>query len=229
MMEHAILEKQLHIQFTNKELLTQAFTHSSYVNEHGLEPIEDNERLEFLGDAALELAVSNYLYRQVPSMSEGDMTKMRAFLVRESTLFTVATKLHFGDYLLLGRGEESSGGRKRPSILADVFEAFLGALYVDQGFDRVDTFLAEHLYIYAHTPQFSSSMDYKTTLQEIVQQDSRSTVTYSIIEERGPAHNREFIAEAHIEGCVTTTGMGKSKKEAEQRAAKEAIDILKST
>lgn len=228
-MDHALLERQLNIEFMNKKLFTQAFTHSSYVNEHGLHQIEDNERLEFLGDAALELAVSDYLYRETPPMSEGEMTKMRAFLVCESTLCTVAKNLQLGDYLLLGKGEENSGGRSRPSILADVFEAFLGALYVDQGFDRVDAFLAEHLYVYAHTSQFSQAMDYKTTLQEIVQQDSRSTVTYTIIDERGPAHNREFIARAHIEGRITTTGTGKSKKEAEQRAAKEAIDFLEST
>ncbi|HLR14869.1 MAG TPA: ribonuclease III [Bacillota bacterium] len=226
-MDYQLLQQKLGITFQNENILKQAFIHSSYVNEHRLERADDNERLEFLGDAILELGVSHFLYHRIPAMSEGEMTKLRAFLVRESTLFSVAKKLEFGQFLMLGKGEESSGGRKRPSILADVFEAFLGALYVDQGFDRVYEFLEEHLYIYAGPSQFSSAMDYKTTLQEIVQRESRQQVSYAIIEERGPAHDREFVAQVTVNEWLATTGTGLSKKEAEQRAAKKAIDSLR--
>lgn len=225
-MDHALLERKLGIEFIDKEILKQAFIHSSYVNEQQLHQTDDNERLEFLGDAVLELAVSNFLYDKVPLLVEGDMTKVRAFLVCEATLCSVAEQLDLGAYLLLGKGEERTGGRNRPSILADVFEAFLGALYVDQGFERVCTFLAEFLYVHASTPQFSSGMDYKTTLQEHVQQEQGAQVTYTIIEESGPAHDREFVAQAEIKGHVTTKGRGKSKKEAEQRAAQKVLATL---
>lgn len=227
-MDYQLLQKNLGITFQDENILKQAFIHSSYVNEHRLERTDDNERLEFLGDAVLELGVSHFLYHRAPAMSEGEMTKLRAFLVRESTLSTVAKTLEFGQFLLLGRGEETSGGRKRPSILADVFEAFLGALYVDQGFDHVYQFLEEHLYIYAEPSQFSSTMDYKTTLQEIVQRESGKKVSYEIIEERGPAHDREFVAQVAVNEWLVTTGTGLSKKEAEQRAAKKAIDSIRS-
>lgn len=226
-MDFHLLQKKLGVKFHNETMLKQAFIHSSYVNEHKLEQTDDNERLEFLGDAVLELSVSKFLFNQLPLMSEGEMTKLRAYLVRESTLYSVANTLDFGSFLMLGRGEESSGGRKRPSILADVFEAFLGALYVDQGFDCVYTFLAEYLYVNVGTSQFLPTIDYKTTLQEVVQQESGKKVTYTIIEERGPAHDREFVARVKVNEVVITTGIGLSKKEAEQRAAKEAIDLLK--
>lgn len=226
-MDFHLLQKRLGVKFHNEAILKQAFIHSSYVNEHKLQQTDDNERLEFLGDAVLELSVSKFLFDQLPLMSEGEMTKLRAYLVRESTLYSVANTLEFGSFLMLGKGEESSGGRERPSILADVFEAFLGALYVDQGFDCVYSFLAEYLYVNVGTSQFLPTIDYKTTLQEIVQQESGKKVTYTIIEERGPAHDREFVAQVKVNEVVMTTGIGLSKKEAEQRAAKEAIDLLK--
>ncbi len=227
-MNHHLLQSNLGITFQNQTILKQAFIHSSYVNEHQLERTEDNERLEFLGDAVLELGVSEFLFSQTPAMSEGEMTKLRAYLVRESTLSSVAKSLDFGTFLLLGKGEEASGGKERPSILADVFEAFLGALYEDQGFNEVYDFLEKHLFIYVEPSEFISTMDYKTTLQEIIQQQSGKTVAYSIIEERGPAHDREFVAQVKVNDVITTTGTGLSKKEAEQRAAKEAIDRLES-
>jgi len=225
-MNHHLLQSNLGINFQNQTILKQAFIHSSYVNEHQLEQTEDNERLEFLGDAVLELGVSEFLFSQTPAMSEGEMTKLRAYLVRESTLSSVAKTLNFGEFLLLGKGEEMSGGKERPSILADVFEAFLGALYEDQGFSEVYDFLEKHLFIYVEPSEFISTMDYKTTLQEMIQQQSGKTVTYAIIEERGPAHDREFVAQVKVNDVITTTGTGLSKKEAEQRAAKEAIDRL---
>lgn len=226
-MDYTLLQENLGITFQNEDILKQAFIHSSYVNEHRLESTGDNERLEFLGDAVLELGVSHFLYHRTPAMSEGEMTKLRAFLVRESTLCKVAKDLGFGQFLMLGKGEETSGGRKRPSILADVFEAFLGALYVDQGFERVYRFLENHLYIYAEPSLFSSTMDYKTTLQEIVQRESGKKVHYEIIEERGPAHDRMFVAQVTVNKWLVTTGTGLSKKEAEQRAAKKAIDSIR--
>lgn len=227
-MNHHLLQSNLGLNFQNQTILKQAFIHSSYVNEHQLERTEDNERLEFLGDAVLELGVSEFLFSQTPAMSEGEMTKLRAYLVRESTLSSVAKSLDFGTFLLLGKGEEASGGKERPSILADVFEAFLGALYEDQGFNEVYDFLEKHLFIYVEPSEFISTMDYKTTLQELIQKQSGKTVAYSIIEERGPAHDREFVAQVKVNDVITTTGTGLSKKEAEQRAAKEAIDRLES-
>lgn len=221
-MELHLLQQKLNIIFNDQNLLKQAFIHSSYINEHQLSQTDDNERLEFLGDAVLELAVSDYLYDQLPAMSEGEMTKIRAFLVRESTLSSVAVKLEFGNFLLLGKGEENTGGRERPSILADVFEAFLGALYVDQGFDHVCAFLTQYLYVYVGKPT-----DYKTTLQELIQQESGKTVSYTIIEEKGPAHDRVFVAQVQINDYLTTTGIGRSKKIAEQQAAREAIHKLR--
>src|SRR5699024_10102448 len=145
-MSFSQLEKKLDIVFNDKNLLKQAFTHSSYVNEHRDKNISDNERLEFLGDAVLELGVSEYLYKQKERLAEGDLTKLRASIVCEPSLVEFSLQLDFGDFLLLGHGEEQSGGRKRPAILADVFEAFLGALYLDQGYDAVIQFLKQYVY-----------------------------------------------------------------------------------
>src|SRR5690625_1505311 len=138
-------KKKLDISFTNHDLLRQAFTHSSYVNEHRKKQFTDNERLEFLGDAVLELGISQYLYRHHPQMPEGEMTKLRAAIVCEESLVDFAQDLEFGDYILLGKGEEQTGGRTRPALLADVFESFLGALYLDQGYDQVLLFLEDHI------------------------------------------------------------------------------------
>src|SRR5699024_1175985 len=183
------LEKQLDITFNDKSLLKQAFTHSSYVNEHRDESFSDNERLEFLGDAVLELGVSQYLYKQKERLAEGDLTKLRASIVCEPSLVEFSRELNFGDYLLLGKGEEQSGGRERPAILADVFEAFLGALYLDQGYDIVIQFLIQYVYPKITTGAFSHEMDYKSKLQEQVQQNRNHSIDYMIADEKGPSHD----------------------------------------
>ncbi|TFJ94634.1 ribonuclease III [Lentibacillus salicampi] len=225
-MSFSQLEKQLDITFHDHDLLKQAFTHSSYVNEHRDKQFSDNERLEFLGDAVLELGVSQYLYKQKERLAEGDLTKLRASIVCEPSLFEFSRDMNFGDYLLLGRGEEQSGGRERPAILADVFEAFLGALYLDQGYDVVIQFLKTYVYPKITTGAFSHAMDYKSKLQEYVQQHRNHSIDYVIADEKGPSHDKEFVAQAIINGDVTGKGTGHTKKEAEQRAAKHALDTL---
>lgn len=221
------LQDKLNIQFTNEHLLIQAFTHSSYVNEHRIKPSEDNERLEFLGDAVLELTVSHYLFNYYPAMSEGDLTKLRAAIVCEPSLVQFANQLSFGEYVLLGKGEELTGGRTRPALLADVFESFIGALYLDQGLEKVIEFLQKVIYPKVNEGAFSHVMDYKSQLQEIVQRSGQGALEYLIIQEKGPAHNREFVSRVALNGEILGTGIGKSKKEAEQKAAKEALDKLK--
>ncbi|MEN2766480.1 ribonuclease III [Ornithinibacillus xuwenensis] len=220
------LEAMLDIEFLNIEVITQAFTHSSYVNEHREKNYSDNERLEFLGDAVLELGVSQYLFRKYPKMPEGEMTKLRAAIVCEPSLELFARRLHFGEHILLGKGEEMTGGRNRPALLADVFEAFLGALYLDKGFDTALDFLEKHVFPQIDTGAFSHGMDYKSKLQEIVQQDKNRTIEYKIVDEKGPSHNKEFVAEISINQTVFGVGVGRTKKEAEQRAAKNALDKL---
>ncbi|WP_163970696.1 ribonuclease III [Oceanobacillus halotolerans] len=223
-MDFAQLESQLQIKFGDQSLLRQAFTHSSYVNEHRGIQSSDNERLEFLGDAVLELGVSQYLYRKNKQMPEGELTKLRAAIVCEASLVNFATELNFGKYILLGKGEEQTGGRERPALLADVFEAFLGALYVDQGFDKALAFLEEHVFPKIKTGAFSHAMDYKSQLQEFVQQYKNQSIEYKIVAEKGPSHNKEFIAQVCIKDQVAGEGIGRTKKEAEQRAAKLALD-----
>ncbi|MFD2628353.1 ribonuclease III [Oceanobacillus kapialis] len=223
-MNIAELEKQLAIPFNNHALIEQAFTHSSYVNEHRNELIVDNERLEFLGDAVLELGVSQYLYKENEAMPEGEMTKLRAAIVCEPSLENFAKALEFGKYIRLGKGEEQTGGRERPALLADVFEAFLGALYLDKGFDEALAFLEKFVFPKITTGAFSHAMDYKSQLQELVQQYKHQTITYMIVEETGPSHDREFSAEVRVSDKVTGQGKGRTKKEAEQKAAKDALD-----
>ncbi|WP_047981301.1 ribonuclease III [Ornithinibacillus contaminans] len=223
-MNQTKLEAMLDLRFHNIAVIKQAFTHSSYVNEHRDQRYSDNERLEFLGDAVLELGVSQYLYRKYPNMPEGEMTKLRAAIVCEPSLEAFARSLSFGEHILLGKGEEMTGGRTRPALLADVFEAFLGALYLDQGFDTALQFLEKYVFPKIDTGAFSHAMDYKSKLQEIVQQDKNKTIDYAIIDETGPSHNKEFVAELRINGEVWGSGVGRTKKESEQRAAKDALD-----
>ncbi|MFD1038018.1 ribonuclease III [Virgibacillus byunsanensis] len=218
------LQDQLGITFNNHDLITQAFTHSSYVNEHREVPSSDNERLEFLGDAVLELGVSQYLFRKNDNMAEGELTKLRAAIVCEASLVNFARELQLGDHILLGRGEEQTGGRDRPALLADVFEAFLGALYLDQGFEIALDFLKKYVFPKISTGAFSHAMDYKSQLQEFVQQYKNRTIEYRIVEEKGPSHNKEFVAQVVIQENIAGVGVGRTKKEAEQRAAKNALD-----
>ena len=222
------LQHKLHIQFHDRQLLKQAFTHASYVNEHRYSQHADNERLEFLGDAVLEVTVSEYLYRLFPDRPEGELTKLRAAIVCEPSLVKFAENLEFGHYVLLGKGEELTGGRTRPALLADVFESFVGALYLDQGLDAVKSFLERHMF-----PKLELGVggklqitDYKTELQELTQHHNLGALEYRIVEERGPAHEREFVSEVHMDGRCLGRGMGRSKKEAEQQAAAVALQEL---
>ncbi len=215
------------IQFNNSSLLYQAFTHSSYVNEHRRKFFTDNERLEFLGDAVLELSVSQYLFQQYSLMSEGQLTKLRAAIVCEPSLVVFANELGFGKYVLLGKGEELTGGRERPALLADVFEAFIGALYLDQGLEEVVLFLEKVVFPKIETGAFSHVMDYKSQLQEVIQQKNNGSLSYEIVEEKGPAHNRTFVSRVLLNTKELGVGKGRSKKEAEQQAARIAIHAIK--
>ncbi|MFX3624625.1 MAG: ribonuclease III [Ectobacillus sp.] len=220
-------QQRIGITFKNEKLLIQAFTHSSYVNEHRKKPHEDNERLEFLGDAVLELTVSQYLFQKYPTMSEGELTKLRAAIVCEPSLVQFANELLFGELVLLGKGEEMTGGRERPALLADVFEAFIGALYLDQGLEQVWSFLKTVVYPKINEGAFSHVMDFKSQLQELIQRDGSGSIEYQILQEKGPAHNREFVSRVTLNGVALGIGNGKSKKEAEQHAAEEALRKLK--
>ncbi|CAM3716808.1 ribonuclease III [Cohnella lubricantis] len=217
------LQDRLGIKFRDGSLLRQAFTHTSYVNEHRGARTEHNERLEFLGDAVLQLTVSEVLYRMYPDRPEGELTRLRASIVCEPSLVRFAEALDFGQVVLLGKGEELTGGRTRPSLLADAFEAFVGALYLDQGLNVVRTFLDKHLF--AHLPKESRLplKDHKTELQERVQQWSLGQLEYRTVEERGPAHDREFVVIVSVGEQPLGEGVGRSKKEAEQQAASRAL------
>ncbi|NLY78460.1 MAG: ribonuclease III [Lysinibacillus sp.] len=221
-----LLEEELNIFFKNKNLLYQAFTHSSYVNEHRRKLFVDNERLEFLGAAVLELSVSKYLFERYPHMSEGELTKLRASIVCEPSLVIFANELNFGKYVLLGKGEELTGGRERPALLADVFESFIGALYLDQGLEAVVQFLQRVVFPKVEVGAFSHVMDFKSQLQEMVQQSNTGVLNYEIIDEKGPAHNRTFVSRVLLNGKELGIGRGKSKKEAEQQAAQNAMVTL---
>lgn len=217
------LQERMELTFENRKLLTQAFTHSSYVNEHRIYSFQDNERLEFLGDAVLELAVSQFLFKKFNTMSEGDMTKLRASIVCEPSLARFAEELEFGKAVLLGKGEEMTGGRERPALLADVFEAFVGALYLDQGLEAVYQFLDKTMYPQINDGAFSHMMDFKSQLQEYIQRDNLGQIKYLIVQEKGPAHNREFVSEVQLNEVGLGVGTGRSKKEAEQHAAQQAL------
>ncbi|MDU0201390.1 MULTISPECIES: ribonuclease III [Paenibacillus] len=217
------LQQRIGITFRKSELLKQAFTHSSYVNEHRIAGHKDNERLEFLGDAVLELTVSEFLYDSYPGRSEGELTKLRASIVCEPSLVTFAEDLDFGAFVLLGKGEELTGGRNRPALLADVFESFIGALYLDQGIDVVKSFLKKYVFANISSEGKLLVIDYKTQLQEHTQHHGMGSLEYRIVNERGPAHEREFVAEVHMDADLLGTGAGRSKKEAEQQAAAQAL------
>lgn len=217
------LQESLQIYFHAPALMKQAFTHASYRNEHRKSSLQDNERLEFLGDAVLEVVVSEHLYTTQPNLPEGELTRLRAAIVCEASLVLFARKLEFDKYVRLGRGEERSGGRHRPALLADVFEAFIGALYLDSGLDAVKAFATKHI-----LAEFSDSVtaDYKTRLQEWVQQHLGQELKYETLEERGPAHAREFVVQVLVDHESLGHGTGKSKKEAEQHAARMALEVL---
>ena len=222
------LQGTLSYQFQDISFLRLALTHSSYAHECP-RPTKGqfNERIEYLGDAVLELIVSDYLYRQYPDKSEGEMTKTRASLVCEFTLATCAREISLGDYIFLSKGEDMTGGRNRDSILSDAFESVLGAIYMDGGLEPAKSFIHRILLKdIAHKQLF---YDAKTSLQEVVQAEKNQVLTYVIIGEEGPEHNKEFIAQARLNEEVIGTGRGHTKKAAEQHAAYEALLKLKKT
>ena len=211
------LEDNIGYHFKNKKLLSLALTHSSYANEHD---IESNERLEFLGDAVLELSISEVLYYTI-SLDEGVLTKMRAKVVCESALDLYAEKIELNSYILLGKGEVLTGGRTRPAIIADAFEALLGAIYLDGGLDNVKKIINN--YIVPNMNNVLMSKDYKSILQEKLQAEKR-TIRYEIVREEGPANNKTFEAIVYMDEILMGRGIGKTKKEAQQQAAKSALE-----
>ena len=220
-------EKTLALAFANKALLQRALTHRSYLNENPGYPLEDNERLEFLGDAILDFVTAEYLYHHFPEMPEGRLTNLRSALVRTERLAFFATSLNLGDFLFLGRGEDESGGRQRVAILCDAFEALIGALYLDQGLERARAFIHRHIEPALEEVLASDSeKDPKSRLQEIAQSEFQLTPTYRTIKEDGPDHAKEFTVQAVIGNKVYGTGTGMSKQNAAQSAAEEALNTL---
>ncbi|MBQ8940496.1 MAG: ribonuclease III [Firmicutes bacterium] len=221
------LEKTIGYTFKNRAFLVTALTHSSYANENKHLGVEYNERLEFLGDAVLGFIVGSYVFKHFPEIPEGELTKLRASVVCETMLSKKSKAMNIGEFMRLGRGEEMTGGRTRISILADAFEAIIGAIYMDGGIEPAEKFILSQLEgeIKIMRTGFKS-LDSKTNLQEIIQQTSKVPLIYSIIDEKGPAHNKEFFASVSHNGKVLGTGSGSSKKEAEQAAAQQAIEHL---
>lgn len=216
------LEKNLGYTFKNKDLLKQALTHSSYANEART---QSNERLEFLGDSVLSLIVSDHIYNRF-NTPEGELTKLRAALVCETSLYEFSKELNIGEFMLLGKGEQQYKGNERPSILADAFEAVLAAIYLDGGMkpakDLVLRFVKEDL---IHTEKITFK-DYKTKLQEIIQKNPEERLEYVLVDEQGPDHNKEFTVDIMLNSNVIATGKGRSKKAAEQSAASKALELM---
>lgn len=218
--------KTFNLRFTNEKLLKIAFTHSSYANDHRNDEIEHLERLEFLGDAVIELIVSDYLYKEYNQLPEGQLTKMRAAAVRAETLAQLAVESGLPPYIRLGRGEEQANGRERVSLLCDIFEAFIGAVYLDQGFDAAWKVVEQLLFPKIAAGDFSHGMDYKTALQEFLQQDGVVQIDYEVVDAIGPDHARKFHVEVRVQNETKGRGVGTSKKRAEQEAARVAFENL---
>lgn len=220
------LEAKLGYTFKNKHLLTTALTHSSYANEHQ-GAAQSYERLEFLGDSILGLVTAEYLYHHEPKLPEGRMTKLRAELVCEGSLHSVALELGLGKYMRLGRGEEHTGGRERASILADMVESIIAAMYIDSGtMDNSRRFIMDNILSHAELGEQHRSADYKTRLQELVQRNAGGQVSYELIGESGPDHCKTFSFRVYINGKPAGEGSGRTKKEAEQMAAGCALEAL---
>ncbi len=221
------LQEKIGYRFRNEGLLTQALTHSSFANERRMSRTANNERLEFLGDAVLELTTSEFLYEKYPKYPEGELTRVRASLVCEQTLAFCTRELGLGPYLLLGKGEDMTGGRERKSILSDALEAVIGAIYLDGGFANAKEFILKFvLNDMEHKQLF---FDSKTILQELVQGKDTGELSYHLLEESGPDHNKRFVVEACIGDTAMGRGEGRTKKNAEQEAAYRALLALKQT
>ncbi len=225
----ARLEQQIGYRFDSVDLLKDALVHSSYANESGSKhpALDCNERMEFLGDTVLSLVVSTYLFSAYPELPEGNLSKIRSFTVCEKALAEFAAEIELGDYLQLGRGEEHNNGRQRPSITSDAFEALIAAIYLDGGLDPAAKFILH--FAIPHIEHLLSEQiteDYKTALQQIIQQEQGEKLEYVLVAEEGPAHQRIFTMEARLNSNVIGRGRGSSKREAEQKAAKEALTLF---
>lgn len=220
-------EKIINYTFKNKSLLREALTHSSYANEHKKQHLKYNERLEFLGDAVLSISVSDYIFKNCPQLPEGDLTKLRASLVCEKSLFIFAQKIDLGRFILLSNGERRGGGAERPSIISDAFEAVIAAIYLDGGMEEARKFVLSFVVpeIKNHSAE-KAFKDYKTKLQEIIQRNPGEKLNYILVDESGPDHNKHFVVEVHLNSNIIGKGGGKSKKEAEQQAAREALELM---
>lgn len=221
------LEHRIKYQFQNIELLETALRHSSYVNEHRMNRLDCNERLEFLGDAVLELVSSEHLFQNYPQMPEGELTRLRASLVCEPTLAFCARELGLGEYLSLGKGEEMTGGRHRDSVTSDAMEAVIGAIYLDGGFANAKEFITR--FVLNDLENKKLFYDSKTILQEIVQRDFNEPLSYELLAEEGPDHDKKFRMQAKIGEKAYGVGVGHTKKGAQQLAAYETILLLKKT
>lgn len=219
------IEKSIGYTFKNRELLKRALTHTSYAYENG---VESNEKLEFLGDSVLEFISSKYLYGKYPELREGEMTKVRATVVCEKSLYKVAKMHNFSDFLYLGRSEQKSGGSQRPAILADSVEAVIAAIFMDGGIIPAEKFIIDNLKNeIEEATKHVGDKDYKTVLQEKLQAHGEVKIEYEILQEKGPDHDKTFEAEVKCNGKVLAKGEGKSKKEAHMEAAKKALENLK--
>jgi len=228
MKDFSLLEKKLKLSFRNKDLLTQAFVHRSYLNENPDFGIPHNERMEFLGDAVLEHVVTEYLYRKYPEKSEGDLTSWRAALVNAKMLSNVAQEIGFNDFLLLSQGETKENGKARQYILANTFEAFVGSLYLDQGLESCEEFIRENLI--RELPRVLEQdlfKDSKSRFQEEAQEKTGITPAYKVLNERGPDHEKEFEVGVFLNEDLVAKGKGSSKQEAEEESAREALNIKK--
>ena len=218
-----LFEQKINYEFKNKEYILEALTHSSYSNENKNYPF--NERLEFLGDSVLSIVISDYLFKKETKLPEGELTKIRANIVCEESLSEVSKNIHLGKYMLLGKGEEATGGRERISILADALEAVIAAIYLDGGIKCAREFILTNMEkIINDSIKGKIFRDYKTCLQEVLQSNGENNIWYKLIEEKGPDHNKRFDMEVGINDTVLGVGEGKSKKDAEQVAAKCALD-----
>ena len=219
------LETAIGYRFRNIQLLQNALTHSSYANERWHNSLLSNERLEFLGDSVLGMLVAEYLYKTFPDRPEGELTRMRADMVCEHTLATVANKIGLGEHLLLGHGEERLGGRSRESILADATESVIAACFLDGGLAAAEQFVKRYILVEVPVSR-PNNLDYKTALQELVQQKKNQVLSYTLVGQSGPDHDKQFDVEVSLNGAVVGSGSGRSKKRAEQMAAKAAIEKL---
>ncbi|MDR0315167.1 MAG: ribonuclease III [Oscillospiraceae bacterium] len=217
------IEKKLNYEYKDINLLRRALTHSSYANEKNTK-YGNNERLEFLGDSVLGFITAEYFYKNRETLPEGELTKLRAAAVCEGSLYNFAKGIDLGDHIFLGKGEVNTGGNKRPSILADAFEAIIASIYLDGGMDAARDFVLN--FILQPNPDKISLNDYKTTLQEVVQKNPEELLEYVLTGESGPDHNKNFNVEVHLNNNIIGKGSGKSKKIAEQQAAKEALELM---